>query len=173
MIYPIGKFSLPEDLDDIKINNWISEIDRLPNIIEVLVTNLTINELNFPYRPEGWKIKQIVHHLGDSHTNTFIRFKLALTEDAPMITSYKEDSWANLVDGMDTDLTDSLLLIKSLHSKWVKLLKHMTREDFRSYYVHPDYEKPLQLIEALGMYNWHGEPHLDHIKQAIKHRGKF
>lgn len=173
MIYPIGKFSLPEDLDDIKINNWISEIDRLPNIIEVLVTNLTINELNFPYRPEGWKIKQIVHHLGDSHTNTFIRFKLALTEDAPMITFYKEDSWANLVYGMDTDLTDSLLLIKSLHSKWVKLLKHMTREDFRSYYVHPDYKKPLQLMEALGMYDWHSEPHLDHIKQAIKHRGKF
>ena len=171
--YPIGKFSFEETIDELKINEWISDIEQLPKAIKDLVRNLSIEELNFPYRPDGWKIKQVVHHLADSHMNAFIRFKLTLTEDSPIIKPYEEAKWAELEDGTSDEIGDSLQLLKALHSKWAKLLKTMDEDDFKRVYVHPEHNKHFELIEALAMYSWHCNHHLEHIKQALEHQGKF
>lgn len=171
--YPIGKFSLPEIVTDAEIKNWISEIESLPSSVEIMVTNLSVKDLNLQYRPDGWMIKQVVHHLADSHMNAFIRFKLTLTEESPLVKPFEEDRWANLADGMDDNIEDSLNLLKSLHAKWTKLLRHLTNDDLKRSYIHPEHGKRFQLEEALGMYAWHCQHHLTHIRQALIHRGKF
>ncbi|MEZ4802200.1 MAG: putative metal-dependent hydrolase [Gelidibacter sp.] len=171
--YPIGKFHFPDKIDESKIRDWISDIENLPKLVQDIVKDLSIKELNLPYRPEGWCIKQVVHHLGDSHMNAFIRFKLALTEDAPIIKPYREDLWVNLEDGTDDNISDSLTLLKSLHSKWSKLLRTLSKDDLKRVYIHPEHGKRFQLDEAIGMYAWHSKHHLAHIKQAIKFEGSF
>lgn len=171
--YPIGKFHFQEATDESKIREWISDIEQLPKTIEDLVRNLSIEELNFPYRPDGWKIKQVVHHLADSHMNAFIRFKLTLTEDSPIIKPYEEAKWAELEDGTSDEIGDSLQLLKALHSKWVKLLKTFKDDDFQRVYVHPEHNKSFELIEALAMYAWHSNHHLAHVKQALNFKGDF
>lgn len=171
--YPIGRFHKPENTSTDMISSWISDVESLPESIEKLIRNLTIEELNLTYRPEGWKIKQVIHHCADSHMNAFIRFKLALTEDLPIIKPYHEDRWAELEDGKDDTITDSLNILKSLHTKWVKLLRTLTNEDLKRVYIHPEHGKRFELIEALGMYAWHCNHHLGHIKKALEYRGRF
>ncbi len=171
--YPNGQFIRPEAIKDSTINSWISDIESLPASVESLVKNLSTAELNLPYRPNGWNIKQVVHHLSDSHMNAFIRFKLALTEDSPIIKPYMEDRWANLEDGTKDDISDSLNLLKSLHSKWFKLLKTLTKEDLKVAYIHPEHGRRFQLDEVIGLYAWHSNHHLAHINQALEHQGKF
>ncbi|MCK7592005.1 putative metal-dependent hydrolase [Subsaxibacter sp. CAU 1640] len=171
--YPIGKFHFQEAIDESKIKEWISDIEQMPKAIEDLVRNLSVEELNLPYRPDGWKIKQVVHHLADSHMNAFIRFKLTLTEDSPIIKPYQEAKWAELEDGTSNEVSDSLQLLKALHSKWATLLKTMNEDDFKRVYVHPEHNKRFQLTEALAMYSWHCNHHLEHIKQALHFRGNF
>jgi hypothetical protein len=171
--YPIGKFIKPDTIDSKLIDRWISDIEGLPRSIEKLVNGLSAEELNYPYRPDGWNIKQVVHHYADSHMNAFIRFKLALTEDSPTIRPYYEDRWARLIDGNDDDLTDSLILTKSLHSKWIKLLRNLLEEDLKRVYIHPEHGQEFYLDEAIGMYAWHSNHHLEHIRQAVKFKGLF
>lgn len=172
--YPIGKFHFQEAFDESKSSEWISDIEYLPKRIENLVNNLSTEELNFAYRPKGWKIKQVIHHLADSHMNAFIRFKLTLTEDSPIIKPYDEAKWAELEDGTSDDINDSLQLLKALHSKWAKLLKTLNKDDdFQRVYVHPEHNKSFELIEALAMYAWHSNHHLAHVKQALNFKGDF
>lgn len=171
--YPIGKFSMTETVDETFIQSWISEIESLPDSIEALVKNLNIVELNLPYRPQGWNVKQVVHHLADSHMNAFIRFKLALTEESPIIKPYEEDRWAQLEDGTNNDINDSLNLLKHLHAKWGKLLRTLTSEDLLRVYIHPEHGKRFGLDEAIGMYAWHSNHHLAHIKQALFYKAQF
>lgn len=171
--YPIGKFIGPETFDEESIHDWIADIRRFPELIEDLVRNLSVEELNLQYRPNGWSIKQVVHHCADSHLNAFIRFKLALTEDAPVIKPYHQDRWSTLVDGMDDNIMDSLLLLKSLHAKWAILLQHLTPEDLKRVYIHPEHNKEFSLKYVIGMYAWHGNHHLAHIKQGLKYKGNF
>lgn len=171
--YPIGKFTLPETVNHSTIRSWISEIENLPDSTEALVKNLNIEALNLPYRPHGWNIKQVVHHLADSHMNAFIRFKLALTEEAPIIKPYEEDRWAQLEDGNYNDISDSVNLLKHLHSKWCKLLRTLTSEELLRVYIHPEHGKRFQLDEAIGMYAWHSNHHLAHIKQALFYKNQF
>ena len=108
--YPIGTFSVPQSITAEAISDWISDIQEFPKTMVSLVENLSAKELNIPYRPEGWNIKQVVHHCADSHMNSIIRFKLALTEDSPTIRPYYEDRWATLVDGNDNNLENTLYL---------------------------------------------------------------
>lgn len=122
--FPIGEFSPPIQIDATTITHWITSIEAFPNRLEVLVKNLSIEQRNWKYRPEGWSIKQVVHHCADSHMNSIIRFKLALTETNPNIRPYWENRWAELPDSLDNDLSSALLLLKGLHQKWVFLLKH-------------------------------------------------
>jgi len=171
--YPIGTFSFSKQKNESRINEWISDIEYLPKRIENLVKDLSTEELNFAYRPKGWKIKQVIHHLADSHMNAFIRFKLSLTEDSPTIKPYDEVKWAELEDGTSDDINDSLQLLNGIHSKWVKLLKTFKDDDFQRVYVHPEHNKPFELIEALAMYAWHSNHHLAHVKQALNFKGNF
>ena len=171
--YPIGKFVISDRVSDAEIKTWISDIERLPQSLESIVENLYLEDLNLPYRPGGWTIKQVIHHLSDSHMNAIIRFKLSLTEDSPVIKPYMEDQWATLEDGMSDDITDSLGLLKHLHAKWVKLLQALTEEDLKRSYIHPEHGKRFLLSEAMGMYAWHGNHHLAHVKQALEYKGSF
>ena len=171
--FPIGRYDKVEHPTNSQIQEWIGVIENLPKILNDLTTSLKVEQLQWPYRPGGWMIKQVVHHFADSHMNSIIRFKLALTEDIPTIKPYFEDRWAKLADDNDNDITHSLSLIKSLHAKWVTLLRSMGKDDFKREFIHPEYGTKLNLEETLGIYAWHCRHHVAHIEQALKHRGSF
>jgi hypothetical protein len=171
--FPIGEFSMPEKLSNNQIENWINEITNLPTEIEKLTKDLTIKQLNLNYRPNGWKIKQVVHHLADSHINSFIRFKLTLTENIPTIKPYSEHLWAELIDGNSDEIESSIHVLKGIHHRWSVLLKSLTTTQLNRKYYHPDNKKEYTLTEAIGLYAWHGKHHLEHINQALKHNGDF
>ncbi|WP_299278760.1 YfiT family bacillithiol transferase [uncultured Psychroserpens sp.] len=171
--FPIGKFNAPEHISSELIEDWINDIEHFPKAVEETTKDLTSEQLNWPYRPNGWNIKQVVHHCADSHMNSIIRFKLALTEDAPTIRPYYEDRWANLVDGTDDNLEDTLSLLKGLHAKLGKLLRNLSSEELSRTFVHPEHGQRFRLDETIGTYAWHSNHHLAHIKQAITYKGAF
>jgi hypothetical protein len=171
--YPIGEFNKPDVINESIIKKWIADIENFPQIVETLTKDLTVNQLNWCYRPDGWTIKQLVHHCADSHINSIIRFKLALTEDLPEIRPYYEDRWAELADSLDDTIEDSLTLLKGLHSKWGKLLKSLTEAELNKEFIHPEHGKRFSLKENIGIYAWHSNHHLAHIKQALKFKGRF
>lgn len=167
--YPIGRFN-PQPFTDNVLTKSLEDIELFPSRIRNSVDQLTQEQLNTPYRPEGWTIQQLVHHCADSHMNAFIRFKLALTEDVPTIKPYDEAAWANLADyQISVDLP--LTLIDLLHEKWVTLLKAMTLSDFEKQYYHPEAKKKSPLSEIVQMYAWHCNHHLAHITEKIKKEG--
>lgn len=165
--FPIGEFDMPSHVSTELKERWIQSIHSFPFTLGALVQDLSSEEKKLTYRPEGWNIKQVVHHCTDSHMNSLIRFKLTLTEDAPTIRPYYEDRWAMLSDGQDDDLSDSLDLLTALHSKWVKLLNGLTDEDLHLTYVHPEHGQSFTLLEAIGTYAWHCDHHLGHVRLAI------
>jgi len=171
--FPIGEFQKPNVISSETINSWIQDIEQFPQAIQDATKHLTTEELNWTYRPDGWTIKQVVHHCADSHMNSIIRFKLALTEEAPTIRPYYEDRWATLVDGTDDNLADTLYLLKGLHAKLGKLLRHISEEELSREFVHPEHGKRFRLDETIGTYAWHSNHHLAHVIQAIKYKGKF
>lgn len=166
--FPIGEFIYPKEISLDQRANWIQSISDFTTTVMSLTSDLSTPELNLTYRPEGWNIKQVVHHCADSHMNAVIRFKLTLTEDSPIIRPYFEERWADLSDGNEDDLGDSLQLLTALHSKWSRLLRGLTEEDLSRSYVHPQYGKQFSLLEAIGLYAWHCEHHLGHIRLALK-----
>ncbi len=171
--YPIGKFINPKIISEQTIKKWIDEIERFPHSIENLTKNLNAEQLNWRYRPDGWTIKQVVHHCADSHMNSIIRFKLALTEDSPEIRPYYEDRWAELPDSLEEYLSDSLVLLNGLHKKWVTLLRSLSKNDLNKEFIHPEHGTRFTLKENIGIYAWHSNHHLAHIKQALKYQGAF
>ncbi len=166
--FPIGPFIWPENIQKEAIQEWIQTIQSFPQQLAELTNGLTIDQLNIPYRPNGWKLKQVVHHCADSHMSSIKRFKLALTEDAPTIRPYPEHLFADLIDSTDNDLTDSMAIIKALHNKWSQLLMNMNEEDFDRTFVHPEYKKVYKLSEATALYAWHCEHHLAHVKLCLQ-----
>lgn len=171
--FPIGEFNSPSSIDNKTINQWIESIEKFPSRVQVLTENLSIEQKNWIYRPKGWSIKQVVHHCADSHMNSLIRFKLALTEDSPKIRPYWEDRWAELPDSLDDNLESVLLLLKGLHQKWVFLLKQLSPLDLEREFVHPEHGKRFSLKENIGVYAWHCEHHLAHIEQALGAAGRY
>jgi len=171
--YPLGKYSKPSSFSSEKINEWISEIALFPTRLTKLVENLSPDELLWVYRPNGWNIRQVVHHCADSHMNGLIRFKLSLTEDTPTIKPYLEGKWANTADVNEAPIEDSLKIIEGLHSRWAYLLKSLNSEDLKREFIHPEHGKHFSLAEYIGNYAWHSNHHLAHIKQAISHKGNF
>lgn len=171
--YPVGKFIKPEPIEESHLKEWIQTIEDFPKDLTVLTANLTTNQLNWQYRPEGWSIKQVIHHVADSHINSWIRFKLALTEDNPSILPYDEGKWALVSDALEDDIQDSLLLLQGLHSKWSKLLNNISQEDLEKTFYHPEHNKSFSIKENIGIYAWHSQHHLAHIKQALQFEGKF
>ena len=171
--FPIGLFQNPKSISKIDLKTWIEIIEIFPITIKKLTENLSLEELNWIYRPNGWSIKQVVHHCADSHMNCFIRFKLALTEENPTIKTYEEQLWANLVDGNSNEIFHSLQIIESIHYRWVMLLKSLGAAELKRQFTHPANNKTSSLDEIIGLYAWHCNHHLAHIEQAIKHEGNF
>lgn len=168
--FPIGEFEFPIEVPPKLKESWIQSISDFPETLTALTSNLSTEEKNQTYRPDGWNIKQVVHHCADSHMNSIIRFKLTLTENSPTIRPYFEDRWGKLNDNQEDNLSDSLQLLTALHSKWTRLLKGITEEELKRFYVHPEHGQKYTLIEAIGLYAWHCEHHLGHIKLALKQK---
>ncbi len=169
--FPIGKFIAPKVYSLELLKEWISEIASFPSDIAKLTKDLSIEELNWQYRPGGWTIKQVIHHCADSHMNAFVRFKLALTEGTPTIKPYFEGEWAELKDSLSDDISHSLLLLEGLHGKWSLLLKELVLEELLLEYVHPEHGKKFTIQETIGSYAWHGNHHLAHIVIALENKG--
>jgi hypothetical protein len=167
--YPIGKFTFKE----IEGNAYLDLIDRLadlPNKLRLAVSNLDDARLDTPYREGGWTLRQVIHHLPDSHGNAYIRFKLAFTEENPTIRLYHEERWAECEEAKYGDIIDSLDLLDSLHRRWVSFVRTFKPQDFAKTYYHPERKRNYSLAEVLSMYVWHGEHHLAHITETRKHR---
>lgn len=170
--FPIGEFEKPNEISSQHIKQWISDIEALPEAIEAVTKNLSEEELNYKYRPEGWTIKQVVHHCADSHINSIIRFKLALTEDTPTIRPYFEDRFAKLIDYAEP-IDMPLAILKGIHYKLGILLKNFSQDDLKREFVHPEHGQRFSLEETIGTYAWHSNHHLAHIKQALDYKGSF
>ncbi len=171
--FPIGKFQKPDSITDDDLKIWIDIIQHFPIKIIHLTAKLSVEELNWVYRPEGWSIKQVVHHCADSHMNSFIRFKLALTEDVPTIKPYQEAKWAELADSKSDNILPSIQIIEGVHSRWALLLKSFGEKELKKQFIHPANNKTSCLDEIIGLYAWHCNHHLAHIYQALINKGQF
>ncbi len=161
--YPVGKFKAPERYDAAVRRQFIEVLRHLPSNMEHAIENLDAHQMQTPYRPGGWNLVQVIHHVADSHMNSFVRFKLALTEDNPTIKPYREALWAELADGTTPVVNLSLTLLHALHSRWVILLESLSEEQFARTLVHPATGRVQSLDELLAIYAWHSNHHLHHI----------
>jgi len=171
--YPIGNRNFDPSSASIMKNTWIRSIVELPNSLERVVKSVSENDLLLEYRPDGWSIAQVIHHLADSHMNAYLRTKFALTENHPNVFGYEESVWANLEDARSTDIISSLNLIKGLHARWSQTFENMEAADFEKKYHHLGYKKDFDLMNVLSLYAWHSDHHLAHIHQALKYQGNF
>jgi hypothetical protein len=162
--YPIGNFDYDADHNVSEAPVFINHIKELPSKVRALVSELSDEQLHTPYRENGWTPFQVIHHLGDSHLNSLIRFKLAMTEDNPTIRPYDENSWAALGDYELMSMEEGLVFLEAIHSKWISILKTIKEEDWKKTFYHPESKIKYILINALAMYAWHGNHHLAHIK---------
>ncbi|NAS32633.1 bacillithiol transferase BstA [Flavobacteriaceae bacterium R38] len=166
--YPIGKFKKPETITDDQLEAWIKILEELPGKYSQLVAGLTEEQLETQYRPGGWTIRQVVHHVADSHHNSYTRFKWGLTEDNPVIKVYQEDKWAALFDTKSAPIQPSLDYLKVLHYKLTFLLRGLSKEQLKRTFIHPVADEATSLLENVGRYAWHGSHHYAHIENAIK-----
>jgi hypothetical protein len=168
--YPIGKAETPRDLDPERRRELTSRIERTPDRLREAVAGLNAEQLDTPYRPGGWTVRQLVHHVPDSHLNAYTRFKLALTEDEPLIKTYDEGRWAELPDSRSVPVEVSLALLESLHRRWVALLRALPAADFQKTLKHPEWGQ-MTLDQVLGLYAWHGDHHVAHVNSLRQRMG--
>ena len=168
--YPIGQFDKNIHLTKEMRSDFINTIETLPSQLRKEVENLSEQQLDTPYRDGGWTVRQVIHHLPDSHINSYVRFKLALTEDNPQIKTYEEHLWAELPDTIKTPINVSLNFLESLHARWAILLRSLTDEQFEKTFQHPEWEK-ITLSKTLALYAWHSKHHLTHITELKKKMG--
>ncbi|GAB5565664.1 MAG: bacillithiol transferase BstA [Winogradskyella sp.] len=170
--FPIGEFNTPESITKVHLQDWIQSIESLPQRIQELSKNLSEDELNYKYRPDGWTIKQVIHHCADSHMNSIIRFKLALTEESPTIRPYFEDRFAKLED-YNNSIEDAISILKGIHKKLGIILKNLNEDELQREFIHPEHNKRFSIAETIGVYAWHSNHHYAHIKQALESKGQF
>lgn len=163
--YPIGKYTMPDHYDEKQLRFWISAIEALPKWLDYCVENLDEAHLKEPYRLGGWNSIQIIHHLADSHANAYIRLKLALTEENPVIKPYDQDLWAELQDIYIVPVNVSITLLHALHLRWVAVLKNLKEEDWKRSYFHPESNRLVPIWEMTSLYAWHGRHHMEQIRQ--------
>lgn len=168
--YPIGRYTLDQNPTPETRNRYIEQIGGTPAAMRRAISGLTKDHLDTPYRDGGWTVRQVIHHVPDSHLNAYIRFKLALTEDAPTIKPYDESAWARLKDSALTPVDVSLTLLESLHARWIVLLRSLKAEDFQRKFNHPE-SGPHDLDWMLGLYSWHGNHHVAHITRLRERMG--
>lgn len=168
--YPIGRYSPPSEITSEHRTVWIAELESLPDRLNDAVKGLSDDQLDTPYRPGGWTVRQIVHHFPDSHLNSYTRFRLALTEQSPTIKPYAEAAWAELPDAKSAPIEPSLLLTGALHKRWVMLLRLLSDGDFKRTFRHPEHGE-ITLDWTLGLYAWHCRHHIAHITELRKREG--
>ncbi|HEV2018003.1 MAG TPA: putative metal-dependent hydrolase [Gemmatimonadaceae bacterium] len=169
--YPVGKFDWNAPINEAHYPRFIASIAETPAALRSAVAGLSRDQLETRYRPGGWTVKQVVHHVPDSHMNAYCRFKLALTEDEPTIKPYEEAKWAELPDSERVSIDVSLDLLDSLHQRWVALLRLMDNADFNRGFRHPERDGVLTLSQLLALYAWHGRHHVAHITSLRKREG--
>jgi len=169
--YPVGQYEPPLQIDAALRKQWMQTLGSLTANIRTAIEGLSEEQLDTPYRPEGWTVRQVIHHLPDSHMNSYIRFKLALTEDHPAIRPYAEDRWAELKDYQNTPVEVSLALLDSLHYRWVTTLENMKEEEWSRTLFHPESKQSFRLDVFLGNYDWHSRHHLAHITTLKERQG--
>ena len=168
--YPIGHFDAGQSFSSAETRQHIAAIAELPIKLTELVGKWGDDRLDTPYRPDGWTVRQLVHHIADSHMNAYVRTKLALTEDNPTIKPYEEGEWAKLADSQ-LDVALSLVILRNLHQRWVAVLESLSANDLQRTYYHPGSQKNVTLSEMIGMYVWHGEHHYQHAYRLAERNG--
>jgi len=165
--YPIGKFSFEGEITPAVLNGWISQLEDAPRQLREAVEGLSEKQLDTPYREGGWSPRQLVHHIADSNMNSYIRFKLAVTEDKPTVKPYDQTKWSELADTKKAPVEDSLILLEALHRRWVLFLRTLSKADLKRVFVHPDAgEVPLDY--NVGIYAWHTRHHTAQITEMRK-----
>lgn len=160
--YPVGRFKLPPEVTMNEIREAVNTIAAFPSTLHETVSQLSAKQIETPYRPEGWTVRQVVHHCADSHMNALIRFKLALTEDQPVIKPYEQAKWASLADN-NLSLDVSLTLLNSVHQRWVAVMEAMEAADWKRSFIHPEYGNEQRLEQAVMLYAWHCRHHGAHV----------
>jgi uncharacterized damage-inducible protein DinB len=168
--YPVGKLAYDENVTADKRREWIRQIAATPRQLRQALAGLSEAQLDTPYRPEGWTVRQVAHHVPDSHMNAYVRFKLALTEDNPTIKPYDEAAWANVADTTRTPIDVSLALLDALHTRLVIVLESMSERDFGRGLVHP-VNGQMTIDRLLQIYAWHGRHHVAHVTELRKREG--
>jgi uncharacterized damage-inducible protein DinB len=168
--YPVGKYQPVQTLLEQERQRLLAQVEEAPKKLRAAVDGLSHEQLDTPYRDGGWTVRQVVHHLPDSHMNSYVRFKLALTEDEPTIKPYNETRWAELSDSKSTPVETSLALMDALHERWVNLLRGMSPSDFARKMKHPE-RGAMTLDDTLGLYAWHGRHHVAHITSLRERKG--
>lgn len=168
--FPIGKFSFPGVVTEADRTTFIADIEQAPAKLRAAVAALSSQQLDTPYREGGWTVRQVAHHVPDSHMNAYVRYKLALTEDVPTIKPYAEDRWAQLNDIKSTPIEVSLALLDNLHDRWVRLLRSLQPKDWKREFRHPEMGV-VTLEKNLALYSWHGRHHVAHITELRKRMG--
>lgn len=164
--YPIGKFQKTQHISENILKEATAYLRAFPQYLDETIKEFTEEQLNTPYRPGGWTVKQLIHHLSDSHMNALLRFKFALTEDNPTIKTYDEVAWAKLAD-YALPVSESIPVIRGIHAKWTNILDSMNTVNFDRTYFHPDSQAYVPLSEVTLMYQWHSMHHLAHIQHLI------
>jgi uncharacterized damage-inducible protein DinB len=168
--YPIGKYE-PQPYCVEQLKKCLLDIETLPQQMEYAVQNLDAAQLDTPYREGGWTLRQLIHHVADSHMNAYIRFKLGLTEDNPTIKAYEEQIWATMADTYEQPINISLTILHALHKRWISVLKNIKQEEWDRTIVHSATQKQMTLWFLLGMYAWHSRHHLAHITTLKENMG--
>ena len=169
--YPIGQAKIPTTITEEQINEWIAILEGFPQKLSDLVKELNDEQLDTAYRNGGWTVRQVVHHLADSHHHSYIRFKWTLTEDKPMIKAYIEQRWAELHDAKAAPIQLSLNALASTHAKLVYFLKGLNQDDLEQSFVHPETNDEVPLSKNIGIYAWHSQHHYAHIKNLMQRKG--
>lgn len=166
--FPVGKYSPPAEITTQHINEWIGIIEAFPLRLRSLVGDLTDAQLELRYREGGWTIRQVVHHVADSHLNSYIRFKWTLTEDVPTIKTYDQNKWSERPDAKSAPISVSLDLLSGLHARWVIVLQGLAEDELNRTFIHPEMKRELNLKWLIGLYAWHCRHHYAHIELAMK-----
>ncbi|MBV9986285.1 MAG: putative metal-dependent hydrolase [Chitinophagaceae bacterium] len=168
--YPIGKYE-PQTFSEAQKEKWLLDIKFLPEELERSVLNLDAAQLDTPYREGGWTVRQLVHHVADSHMNAYIRFKLGYTEDNPTIKPYDEKEWAKLSDNERVPINVSLTILHAVHQRWYEFIRDLPAAAYERTVVHPEHGRQMSLWFLLGLYSWHGKHHTAHINSLRESKG--
>lgn len=168
--YPIGKFEFPTEFTPQYLSAKIEEIESFPERLKKETLHLTEEQLNTPYRPDGWTVRQVIHHCAESHMNCYIRIKWALTENNPVIKPYDETLWSELPDNLNMPIQPTLTLLEGLHHRLTFILRNLSNTDLEKSFIHPENNSEYKIKQLIGTYAWHGNHHLAHITTLKKRK---